>query len=126
LLSVGFAPTKARLVDDSRVVGKVATSQFQDDEVKWLSPNHRLVIALHSPDGMIETGLRDCPPERNPPKLACQGWRGRLSPVRFRVENRRNAAFSRNFQGNKVGILCVPDWLAEGETFEPAVQLVEP
>jgi len=28
------------------------------DEVKSLSPNHRLVIALHSPDGVVETGRR--------------------------------------------------------------------
>ena len=28
------------------------------DNVKSLSPNHRCVIALHSPSGVVETGLR--------------------------------------------------------------------
>ena len=28
------------------------------------SPNHRFVIALHSPDGTFETGLRMCPAEK--------------------------------------------------------------
>jgi hypothetical protein len=41
------------------------------DKVKSLSPHHRFVIALHSPDGVVETGLRICPPEKNAPKLAC-------------------------------------------------------
>jgi len=37
--------------------------------VKSLSPNHRFVIALHSPDGVLETGLRVCPPEKKAVKL---------------------------------------------------------
>jgi hypothetical protein len=39
-------------------------------EVKELSPHHRFVIALHSPGGVAETGLRVCPPEKNARKLA--------------------------------------------------------
>jgi hypothetical protein len=39
------------------------------DKVKALSPHHRLVIALHSPDGVGETGLRVCPAEKNTAKL---------------------------------------------------------
>jgi len=39
-------------------------------EVKALSPHHRFVIALHSPGGVAETGLRVCPPEKNARKLA--------------------------------------------------------
>jgi len=39
-------------------------------EVKALSPHHRFVIALHSPGGVAETGLRVCPPEKNVRKLA--------------------------------------------------------
>src|SRR5258708_33312232 len=34
-----------------------------------LSPHHRFVIALHSPGGVAETGLRVCPPEKNAGKL---------------------------------------------------------
>ena len=35
-------------------------------QVKSLSPHHRFVIALSSPDRVIETGLRMCPPEKGP------------------------------------------------------------
>ena len=40
--------------------------------VKSLSPNHRLVIALHSPSGVIETGLHLCPPVKKARKLALE------------------------------------------------------
>jgi hypothetical protein len=43
------------------------------DKVKLLSPNHRLLIALRSPDGVVETGLCMGPPEKNAP-IACL-WR---------------------------------------------------
>jgi hypothetical protein len=33
------------------------------------SPNHRFVIALHSPDGILQTGLRVGPPEKRAAKL---------------------------------------------------------
>jgi hypothetical protein len=35
-----------------------------------LSLYHRFVIALHSPDGVFETGLLGCPPEKKAAKLA--------------------------------------------------------
>ena len=35
-------------------------------QVKSLSPHHRFVIALPSPDKVTETGLRMCPPEKGP------------------------------------------------------------
>jgi hypothetical protein len=41
------------------------------DNVKLLSLYHRFVIALHSPDGVFETGLLGCPPEKMAAKLAC-------------------------------------------------------
>jgi hypothetical protein len=40
--------------------------------VKSPSPEHRFVIALHSPERLIETGLRICPPEKMAAMLACQ------------------------------------------------------
>jgi len=40
-------------------------------EIKALSPHHRFVMALHSPDRFAETGLRVCRPEKNARKLAC-------------------------------------------------------
>jgi hypothetical protein len=41
------------------------------DKVKPLSPHHRFLIALHSPYGVVETGLLGCPPEKNAAKLTC-------------------------------------------------------
>src|ERR1039458_2158191 len=35
-----------------------------------LSLYHRFLIALHSPDGVFETGLLGCPPEKKAAKLA--------------------------------------------------------
>jgi hypothetical protein len=35
-------------------------------QVNSPSPHHRFVIALPSPDKVIETGLRICPPEKGP------------------------------------------------------------
>ena len=46
------------------------TALFNKDKVKLLSPHNRLVIALHSPGGTVETGLRVCPPEKEARKLA--------------------------------------------------------
>jgi hypothetical protein len=40
-------------------------------EIKLLSPNHRFVIVFRSPDGVVETGLRVCPPEK---KAIERGW----------------------------------------------------
>ena len=40
-------------------VSKVST------KVNPLWPNPRLVIALHSPNALLETGLRMCPPEKD-------------------------------------------------------------
>ena len=36
-----------------------------------VSPHHRFVIALHSPDGVTETGLCVCRPEKNARKPGC-------------------------------------------------------
>jgi hypothetical protein len=39
------------------------------DKVKLLSLYHRFVIALHSRDGVFETGLLGCLPEKKAAKL---------------------------------------------------------
>jgi hypothetical protein len=36
---------------------------------RQLSPHHRFVIALHSPEGVVETGLLKCPLEKMAAKL---------------------------------------------------------
>jgi hypothetical protein len=50
---------------ESRVIGRQSISRS-----KPLSPNDRLVIALHSPDGVAETGLPLCPLEKKASKPA--------------------------------------------------------
>jgi hypothetical protein len=49
---------------------KGKTAFANANEVKPLSPHDRLVIALHSPGGVAETGLCVCPPEKNARNLA--------------------------------------------------------
>jgi hypothetical protein len=39
-------------------------------EVKPLSPHHRFLVALRSPEAVVETGLLGCPAEKNAAKLA--------------------------------------------------------
>src|ERR1017187_3153543 len=48
-----------------------------------------------------------------------------LSPVRFESKSSEIAPISCNFQSNPGGFLYTSDCVAEGETFEPSVQLVE-
>jgi hypothetical protein len=62
---------------------------FDADEVEWedagshkvksLSPNHRFVIALHSPCGVVETGLPMCATEKKARNLASGAKRGAFS-----------------------------------------------
>jgi hypothetical protein len=62
--------------------GGIASSLLQ---VKSLSPNHRLLIALRSPDGVVETGLCMGPPEKNAPSPACGAQQDTFSgPVSWR------------------------------------------
>ena len=63
------------VVENQSVCGMTFESEFIEltkklnEQVKTLSPSHRLVIALHSPDGVVKTGLPMCPPEKKARKL---------------------------------------------------------
>jgi hypothetical protein len=81
-------------------------------KVKAFSPRHRLVIALLSPDRVIETGLRACSSEKKPQKFAPEST-ATLSPVRFESKSYGIAPISCNFQRNAGGFLCNPDCVAE-------------
>jgi hypothetical protein len=54
-------------------------------QVKPLSPPHRFLIALCSPDGVFETGLLRCPPEKNATKLSCSIQQCTFSGPGFRA-----------------------------------------
>jgi hypothetical protein len=72
-----------------------------------------LVIALHSPDGVGETGLRVCPAEKNTAKLGYGAKQDTFSgPVSGRES--QNCADFQRFLGNAAWFLCNPDCMAEG------------
>ena len=84
--------------------------------------NHRFVIALHSPSGVVETGLRVSLPEKKAAKLG-HGAGSTLSLVRFEGKSCGIAGISSDFQGPAAEFLCNPDCVAERGGFEPSVQL---
>src|ERR1017187_6562356 len=96
------------------------------DKVKLLSPHDRFVIALHSPDRVVETGLLVCPPEKKGCKSLPAAMSRTLSPVRFERKRCGIAPISRNFKSNPGGFLCTSDCVAEGEGFELSVRFLEP
>ena len=78
-----------------------------------LSPDHRFVIALHSPDGVVETGLLNRPTEKKVTKPACNIEGDILSsPVRWAIycEIRALLAY---FEARGADFLCTPDCVAE-------------
>jgi hypothetical protein len=46
-------------------MGSVEIGFPDADKVNSLWPNPQLLIALHSPNALLETGLRMCPPEKS-------------------------------------------------------------
>ncbi len=47
-----------------------ADERLAADKSQAAFPHHRFVIAMHSSAGVVETGLRVCPPEKKAQKLA--------------------------------------------------------
>jgi len=68
----------------------------------WLNP--RVVIALHSPSALLETGLHSCPPEKSQDKgrLRCPAVRSLRSGL-FK-HNREKLAYFTYFGGEDGGI----------------------
>src|ERR1700731_1122859 len=80
-----------------------------------------VLIAMHSPAGVVETGLGICPPEKR-----LESWREelrtRFSPVRFERKNCGIAAISRDFQDNAGRFLCTSDLLVALPGIEPGFE----
>ena len=57
----------------------VKANDFATMGVKSPSLNRRFVIALHSPLGLVETGLRFFPSEKKAPKLRYYPWQAAFS-----------------------------------------------
>jgi hypothetical protein len=109
-------------VSPDRYLKKTATDRILlKAKVKSLSPNHRFVIALHSPDGVVETGLRLCPPEKKGLKAGEEAT-ARFSPARFEGNNREIAPIFHKFLSNLGGFLCTSDWLVALPGIEPGFE----
>jgi hypothetical protein len=75
------------------------------------------MIAWHSLDGVAETGLCACHPEKNARNLAA-GFDETLSPVRFEGKTYGIVAIFSDSCSNAARFLCNPDWVAERVGFE--------
>ena len=58
-----------RLLPDFALQLSFIDNGSRASNVKLPSPHHRFLIALHSPDGVAETGLLGCAPEKKAAKL---------------------------------------------------------
>jgi len=86
-----------------------------------LSPHHRFVIAMHSPDGVLESGLLGCLPEKKVRKPACRIGQDTFSGP-LCVKDSRNYRPIRAISQRIAGcFLCTSDSMAERKTFEPSV-----
>jgi hypothetical protein len=117
---------KSRDVQLSGVAAHVVVSDRISEggqKSRPLSPHHRFVIAMHSPDGVLESGLLGCLPEKKVAKACLQDWAGHFlrSALRERFAQLRpiRAIFTR-IAGC---FLCTSDSMAERKEFEPSVQL---
>jgi hypothetical protein len=82
-------------------------------KVKWHSPNHRFVIALHSPDRLDETGPPQTPPEKKAGSLSIK-YGGTISPVRFERGSCGIAAISADSRRTTAWFLCTQtEWRRE-------------
>jgi hypothetical protein len=86
-----------------------------------LSPHDRFTIALHSSDGVDETGMLRCAAEKMAETPA--GIRGGpFSLVRFESKSPRIAAVYRNFQDNPGRFICGSDCMVALPGIEPGFE----
>jgi len=91
-------------------------------KVNSLWPNPRLLIALHSPNSLLETGLRMCPREKEPGQWLPSRQQSVLcSPVCLGIIAKYGHV-SRISGEIGADFLCSPDCVAERAGFEPSVQ----
>jgi hypothetical protein len=86
------------------------------------SPHHRFLIALHSPEALIETGLHRCPAEKSRDSDPFADEQSHSLQSGLPVNNREMRALFAYFGAERAGILCSLDCMAEREGFEPAVR----
>jgi len=89
-----------------------------------LLPSEEFVIALHSPDGVIETGVHIRPPEKIAAELAPPSSAERFLQSGFGARIAELWRFRATFRGMQPSFLCASDWVAERDGFELSVQLL--
>jgi hypothetical protein len=78
----------------------------------------RFLIALHSPDKNLQTGLPVSPPEKQGPKSGLLAPAGHFLQVRFERKTCKITGIFSDFQTKAAGFLCSSDCMAEGVGFE--------
>jgi len=89
-------------------------------KINSLGSNPRLVIALHSPNALLKTGLRMCPPEKSRDSTASNAEQSVFRSPVFSRNNREIRALFAYFGAKRAEFLCSSDCVAEREGFEPA------
>src|SRR5947209_14696066 len=79
------------LVPRNALRGSAERSSESADKVNPLWPNPGLLIVLHSPKALPETGLRMCPPEKNQDSclLRCRAARSLRSRLSSKYREKR-------------------------------------
>ena len=89
-------------------------------KVNSLGSNPQLMIALHSPNALLKTGLRMCPPEKSRDSTASNAEQSVFrSPVLSR-NNREIRALFAYFGAKRAEFLCSSDCVAEREGYYAA------
>ena len=111
------------------VVGKPETSAWEAlnaallcrQKVNSRSPNPQLLIALHSPNGLRETGLRMCLPEKSQDIDLLGRWAVRSLQSGLYGNYREIRALFAYFRVKGAKFLCASDCVAERVGFEPTL-----
>jgi hypothetical protein len=109
--------------NDKRAYGKAPNSVSEGaDKVNSLWPNLRLLIALHSPDAVLETGLRRRLREKSRHRAAFAAEQSVLCSPVCGSNNREIRALFAYFGAKRVEFLRSRDCMAEREGFELSVR----
>ncbi len=108
----------------SKGLGGTSTSVSKTrPEVKSPGRIATLLIALHSPNARLETGLRMCPVEKAEIVTPFAAQQSVLCSPVYWGTIAKYGHVSGILRGMVVRILCSQDCVAESKTFEPSVQV---
>jgi hypothetical protein len=96
------------------------------DKSQLAKAESRLLIAWHSPNALLKTGLRTRPPEKAGTVTPFSGEQCVFSSPVCRANIAKNGHVSRISGQGAAEFLCTSDCVAEREGFELSVQFLEP